>query len=147
MSWTLDPRIEATSVFVVDLPICQVRLQNDQRWPWLVLVPRGSGLVEIDQVGALERAVLMEEVVAAGTAVRRLGDAAGRPVEKLNVGALGNVVAQLHVHVVGRRRDDQAWPGPVWGFGEASLLTPERLKAAMVLAASVLGASTPPGTR
>jgi diadenosine tetraphosphate (Ap4A) HIT family hydrolase len=64
--------------------------------------------------------LLTEEIVAAGVAVKAMGVALGRPVEKLNVGALGNITPQLHVHVVGRRADDPAWPGPVWGVGEAA---------------------------
>ena len=117
MSWSADPRFEATSVFAADLPLCQVRLQDDVRWPWLVLLPRGAGLRELDELSPLDRASLVEEVTLAMAAVRCLGVAQSRPVEKLNVGALGNVVAQLHVHVVGRRGDDAAWPGPVWGVG------------------------------
>ena len=91
---------------------------DDQRFPWLVLVPRRLSVSEIEQLPAAERAQLMEEGVAAGAAVRAIGAALGRPVEKLNLGALGNVTPQLHLHVVGRRRDDDAWPGPVWGVGE-----------------------------
>ena len=70
---------------------------------------------EIEHLSPKDRALLMDEIVAAGAAVRAVGAALGRPVEKLNVGALGNRVEQLHVHVVGRRGDDAAWPDPVWG--------------------------------
>jgi diadenosine tetraphosphate (Ap4A) HIT family hydrolase len=96
-----------------------VRLQDDARFPWLILIPRRAGLHEIEDLTAAERAVLMDEVVLAGERVRELGQAAGRPVQKLNVAALGNVTAQLHVHVVGRRHDDGQWPDPVWGRGTA----------------------------
>ena len=116
----LDLLLARDSLFVCDLKLCQVRLQNDRRWPWLVLVPRGGELVEIEDLSPPERAALMEEVVAAGRAVRMLGAALGFEVEKLNVGALGNVVRQLHVHVVGRRpKDDAGGKGPVWGLGVA----------------------------
>ena len=117
--FVLDPRLAADSVFVADLPLCQVRLQDDARWPWLVLVPRRPGLVEITDLPAADRAVLMEETALAYDAVRALGAALGRLPEKLNMGALGNVVAQLHVHVIGRRRDDPAGSAPVWGAGRA----------------------------
>lgn len=117
--FTVDPRLAADSLFVADLPLCQVRLQNDARWPWLVLVPRQADLVELEDLDGAERAVLMEEVVTAGRLVRRLGQAMGSPVEKLNVGALGNVVRQLHVHVIGRRPGDPAGAAPVWGVGSA----------------------------
>ena len=114
-----DPAFEAGSVVVCDWSLCQLRLQDDARFPWLILIPRRAGLHEIEDLTAAERAVLMDEVVRAGDMVRSLGRAAGRPVQKLNVAALGNVTAQLHVHVIGRRHDDGQWPDPVWGRGEA----------------------------
>ena len=114
-----DPAFEGGSVFVADWPLCQVRLQDDARFPWLILIPRVGGAVELDDLSPADRARLMEEIVRAGEAVRAEGKAAGRPVDKLNVAALGNVTAQLHVHVVGRRRDDGLWPDPVWGRGGA----------------------------
>ena len=93
-------------------PLCHVRLQDDARFPWLILIPRVEGAVELEDLSVEQRAMLMEETVRAGALVRRMG-----VVEKLNVGAIGNVTAQLHVHVVGRRRDDGLWPDPVWGRG------------------------------
>lgn len=117
MRFALDARLESSSAFVADLPLCHVRLQDDRRWPWLVLIPRRPRLREAEDLAPEDRARMLDEAVLAGRAVRALGDAAGRPVEKLNLGALGNIVPQLHLHVVGRRADDPAWPGPVWGFG------------------------------
>lgn len=102
---------------MAELALCRVRLQNDARWPWLVLVPRLAGAVELDALAPGDRAQLIEEAALAAAAVRALGEALGRPVAKINTAALGNVVPQLHVHVVGRRPDDPAWPGPVWGVG------------------------------
>ena len=110
-----DPAFEAGSVFAVDWPLCQVRLQDDARFPWLILLPRVEGAVELDDLNREQRTALMEEVVRAGEVVRALAEAAGRPVDKLNTAALGNVTRQLHVHVVGRRRDDGLWPDPIWG--------------------------------
>ncbi len=115
----IDPAFIATSHVVGDLPLCHVRLQDDARYPWLVLIPRLTGLKEIEQLSAGDRARLMEEAVLAGKAVRVLGGLFDFEVEKLNIGALGNVTAQLHVHVVGRRAEDPAWPGPVWGHSAA----------------------------
>ena len=109
-----DPAFEAGSVAAAEWPLCHVRLQDDARFPWLILIPRVEGAVELADLSAEQRAALMEETVRAGDLVRRLG-----PVEKLNVGAIGNVTSQLHVHVVGRRRDDGLWPAPVWGRGPA----------------------------
>ncbi|MBX9801947.1 MAG: HIT domain-containing protein [Caulobacteraceae bacterium] len=126
-----DPAFEAGSVAVCDWPLCQLRLQDDARFPWLVLIPRRAGLREIDDLTPAERAVLMEEVVRAGDLVRSLGEAAGRPVQKLNVAALGNVTAQLHIHVVGRRPDDGLWPDPVWGRGAAVACGADGLQAAI----------------
>ena len=118
MTWTPDPAFEAGSVAVCDLALCQVRLQDDARFPWLILLPRVAGAVELVDLGRKDQGRLMGEIAQASEAVRALGDKLGRPVEKLNVAAIGNVTAQLHVHVVGRRRDDGLWPDPVWGRGE-----------------------------
>jgi len=114
-AFSADPAFEAGSVFAIDWPLCQVRLQDDARFPWLILLPRVTGAVELDDLTAPQRAGLMEEMVRAGDVVRALGQAAGQPVDKLNTAALGNVTRQLHVHVVGRRRDDGLWPDPIWG--------------------------------
>lgn len=129
-SFTADPAFDAGSVLACDWPLCQVRLQDDVRFPWLILIPRRPGLHELEDLTPAERAVLMDEVVRAGEAVRALGLAAGRPVQKLNVGAIGNVTAQLHVHVVGRRHDDGLWPDPVWGRGAAVRHDASALQAA-----------------
>lgn len=112
MGFEVAPAFEAGSVAVAEWPLCHVRLQDDARFPWLILIPRVQGAVELEDLSVEQRTVLMEETVRAGALVRRLG-----AVEKLNVGAIGNVTAQLHVHVVGRRRDDSLWPDPVWGRG------------------------------
>ncbi|WP_299011006.1 HIT domain-containing protein [uncultured Caulobacter sp.] len=136
--FVLDPAFVATSHLVADLPLCEVRLQDDVRYPWLVLIPRQAGRTEIEQLDVGHRLQLMEEIVLAGAAVRAIGAALGLEVEKLNVGALGNVTAQLHVHVVGRRRDDPAWPGPVWGHSAAMPYGPDALEAAITAAEEVL---------
>ncbi|WP_396594993.1 HIT domain-containing protein [Brevundimonas sp. R86498] len=113
--FAVDPAFAAGSVFAVDWPLCHVRLQDDARFPWLILIPRVVGASELEDLSPDRRLALMEETVRAGDRVRALGTASGRPVDKLNVAALGNVTAQLHIHVVGRRRDDPLWPDPVWG--------------------------------
>lgn len=119
MSWTPDPAFSASSQAVADLPLCHVRLQDDARYPWLILLPRVVGAVELTDLSREDRSRLMDEIVRVSGVVRRMGEAMQRPVDKLNVATLGNVTAQLHVHVIGRRRDDEAWPGPVWGVGSA----------------------------
>jgi diadenosine tetraphosphate (Ap4A) HIT family hydrolase len=126
-----DPAFDAGSVVVCDWPLSQLRLQDDARFPWLILIPRRAGLHEIEDLSPAERATLMDEVVRAGEMVRALGRAAGRPVQKLNVAALGNVTAQLHLHVIGRRHDDGLWPDPVWGRGAATPYGANGLQAAV----------------
>ena len=136
----LDPAFVATSHKVADLPLCEVRLQDDARYPWLVLIPRQPDLREIEELDVAHRLQLMEEIVLAGTAVRAVGAALGLTIDKLNVGALGNVTAQLHVHVVGRRKDDPAWPGPVWGHSPALAYSTEGLAASIAAAREALKA-------
>lgn len=134
----LHPAFPPTSEALGELPLCHVRLQADARYPWIVLIPRLEGLREIDELTVADRARLMEEIVLAGAAVRALGEARGRPVEKLNVGALGNVTPQLHIHVVGRRSDDAAWPGAVWGLGAAEAYVGDGLAAAVATSRKAL---------
>src|ERR1700761_5402460 len=136
--FAVSTAISNVSEPLVSLPLCEARLQADARWPWLVLIPRRVGAKEIEHLSAADRAILMEEAMLSGAAVRAIGSALGRPVEKLNLGALGNVTPQLHVHVVGRRADDAAWPGPVWGVGEAKPYTPQNLSAALNAAAGAM---------
>lgn len=126
-----DPAFDAGSVIALDWPLCQVRLQDDSRFPWLILIPRRAGLHELEDLEPGERAALMDEVLKAGEMVRLLGEASGHPVQKLNVGAIGNVTAQLHVHVVGRRHDDALWPDPIWGRGPATPYGAPALQAAI----------------
>ena len=119
-----DPRLAADSFFLADGPLSQLRVMDDTRFRWLVLVPRRPGAVEwIDLDGDAQR-LLLAEINLAGRLLRAWG-----PVHKLNIGALGNVVRQLHVHVLAREEDDAAWPGPVWGTG-----TPRRYDDAAKLA-------------
>jgi diadenosine tetraphosphate (Ap4A) HIT family hydrolase len=135
----LDPAFLATSHALGDLALSHVRLQADARYAWLVLIPRVDGAAELEDLSPNDRAALVEEIVVAGGAVRALGEALGRPVEKLNVGQLGNVTPQLHIHVVGRRRDDPAWPGPVWGQGAPTLFEDAALASAIDVARAALG--------
>jgi diadenosine tetraphosphate (Ap4A) HIT family hydrolase len=137
----LDPVFESGSAALVSLNLCEVRLQLDARFPWLILIPRVAGTREIEDLAAADRARLMDEIVLVGQAVRAMGQALGAPVAKLNVGALGNITPQLHVHVVGRRTDDVAWPGPVWGAGVALAYDAEALAAVRAAALNRLRAA------
>ena len=130
MSFELHPRLAADTRFVSDWPLCRVLLMNDARYFWLVLVPRREGLTEITDLPPPERAALMEETARAGQVIK----AAGLP--KLNIGALGNLVPQLHMHVIGRAPGDPAWPGPVWGHGTVTAYDPAALAARLDLVRS-----------
>lgn len=138
MAFDLAPAFVSTSHAVCDLALCHVRLQGDARFAWLVLIPRVQGVREIEDLSPEDQGQLLNEVVRAGAALRAVGAALGRPVEKLNVGQLGNVTPQLHVHVVGRRADDAAWPGPVWGVAGGQDYEPEALQRALEAARGAL---------
>ncbi|MDO8901797.1 MAG: HIT domain-containing protein [Phenylobacterium sp.] len=137
--FVLDPAFVATSHPLADLPLCAARLQDDAGYPWIVLIPRVSGARELEDLSAGDQTRLMAEILAAGRGVRAAGEALGRPVEKLNVGALGNVTPQLHIHVVGRRSDDPAWPDPVWGRGGGRAYGAAELARALAAASPALG--------
>ena len=114
MPFTLHPTLARDTIEVTRLPLCHVLLMNDRRFPWLILVPERDPVREIHQLSPADRAALIEEIALGSGALERLFHP-----DKLNVGALGNVVPQLHVHVVARAVGDPAWPGPVWGSGAA----------------------------
>jgi diadenosine tetraphosphate (Ap4A) HIT family hydrolase len=112
--FNLDSRLAADSIFVADLPMSQLRLMDDARFPWLVLVPRLDDAVEWTDLDDRRQAELLSEINRAASLLRTIASC-----DKLNIGALGNIVRQLHVHVVARQVGDAAWPGPVWGSGPA----------------------------
>ena len=120
--WHLHPQLADDTAPVIELPLCEVRLMDDANHPWLVLVPRIADMVEIIDLDAAQRLQLTGEIDAACRALKALF----KP-DKLNVAALGNLVPQLHVHVIARYRDDIAWPRPVWGTATARPYAPEQL--------------------
>ncbi|WP_370234522.1 HIT domain-containing protein [Brevundimonas sp.] len=132
-AFAADPAFDAGSLAVTDWPLCQVRLQDDARFPWLILIPRVPGTVEIEHLSSEDRTRLLDEGLRAGRLIRRMGEALERPVDKLNMAALGNVTAQLHLHVIGRRRDDPVWPDPVWGRGTPQPWTASGREALMAM--------------
>ena len=109
-TWSLHPQLAADTVAVGDLALSRVLLANDANYPWLILVPRQPGLVELIDLEPNEQVQLIAEIDAAARALKSVTEC-----EKLNIAALGNIVAQLHVHVVARRHSDAAWPKTVWG--------------------------------
>jgi len=133
-TFALDPRLRNDTRHVASLELCDVLLMNDTRFPWLVLVPRKAGLVEICDLSPDDQALLWREVTQASQALRSV-----EPFEKLNLGALGNIVRQLHLHLVGRCEGDAAWPGPVWGSGTALPYGEAALASMLRKLADILG--------
>ena len=121
-AWTLHPQLEADTSTIGDLPLSRLLLANDANYPWLLLVPRCTGASEIIDLSESDQNQLAAEIAAASRALKAVA-----PCDKLNVAALGNVVPQLHVHVIARFVGDPAWPNPIWGHGPARPLSePER---------------------
>jgi diadenosine tetraphosphate (Ap4A) HIT family hydrolase len=118
--FALDPRLAQDSQLLAHGPLSQLRLVDDLRFPWLLLVPRLAGASEWLDLETAQQQLLLAELHQAAGVLRRW-----QPCEKLNVGALGNIVRQLHVHLVGRSEGDAAWPGPVWGAGTPRRATGE----------------------
>jgi diadenosine tetraphosphate (Ap4A) HIT family hydrolase len=108
--WSLHPQLERDTEIISDLVLSRLLLSNDANYPWLILVPRRHGAREIIDLDASEQRQLMAEIVIVSEALKAVTSC-----DKLNVAAIGNMVPQLHVHIVARRRDDPAWPRPVWG--------------------------------
>lgn len=109
----IDDRLQTDCKFICDLQLCRLLLLNDNRWPWLILVPRIDQAVEIHQLNSRDQALLQVETSGVATMLAELSGC-----EKINSGALGNIVRQLHIHIIGRNTGDANWPGPVWGFGK-----------------------------
>ncbi len=113
--FTLDPRLNNDTHFIASFTLCDALLMNDARYPWVILVPRITGITEIFQLTPAEQQQLMIESNTVAAKLTELVSA-----DKMNVAALGNVVSQLHIHHVARYHSDEAWPAPVWGKGEAT---------------------------
>ena len=118
-AFELDPRLAVDSHLLAEGPLSQLRLMDDLRFPWLVLVPRLEGASEWLDLEPPAQQLLLQELNAAAALLR-----AWQSCDKLNIGALGNIVRQLHVHLVGRSEGDAAWPGPVWGAGSIQRASP-----------------------
>ena len=112
---TLNEELAKNSRFVTDLPLCEVRIQNEARFPWILLVPKRDNIEEIIDLSVEDQEQLLKELRMASKVMQEAFNA-----DKLNVGALGNIVRQLHVHVIARYETDLAWPNPVWGYFELS---------------------------
>jgi len=112
-TFQLDARLAADTLGVMELETCTLRLLDDARWPWLVLVPKIHGAVEWHELSKGQRIMVDAEVARVAAALKTVTGC-----EKINIATIGNMVRQLHVHVIARREGDANWPGPVWGFGD-----------------------------
>ena len=108
--FTLHKTLARDTIEIARWPLCRVLLMNDSRYPWLILVPAQLNLTEMHDLNSADQTVLMSEITRASQALTAL-----YAPDKINVGALGNMVPQLHIHVIARFRADDGWPGPVWG--------------------------------
>ena len=111
-SWQLDSRLANDTLPVFDNGGVTILLMNDRRWPWLILVPKVAGAEELHDLGPEIGPVVMDIAISAGEKLKAMTDC-----EKINIAAIGNMVRQLHIHVIARNEGDQNWPGPVWGYG------------------------------
>jgi diadenosine tetraphosphate (Ap4A) HIT family hydrolase len=118
--WSLHSQLAQDTVPVGDLPLTRVLLANDANFPWLILVPRRPGLIELIDLEENAQVQLLGEVATSARVLKNITEC-----EKLNIAALGNQVPQLHVHVIARRRSDAAWPKPVWGAASPSAYDPK----------------------
>ena len=122
--FALDQRLQQDTLAIGDFPLCRLLLSNDSNYPWFILVPRINGISEVFQLSVIDQQKLWNETT---TLAQLLSEGFG--ADKMNIGALGNVVSQLHVHVIVRKRDDMAWPAPVWGKHPARPYTEEQVAA------------------
>jgi len=122
--FALDQRLQQDTLVIGDFPLCRLLLSNDSNYPWFILVPRINGISEVFHLDVADQQKLWEETTGLA---QLLNDGLG--ADKMNIGALGNVVSQLHVHVIVRKRDDAAWPAPVWGKHPARPYTEEPVVA------------------
>ena len=122
--FALDDRLARDSRSLIRIGLCELRLQNDRRWPWLVLVPQRPDVAEVFELTPLDQAMLTFEMNTVAVALK-----AATGADKINVAALGNIVRQLHVHIIARNEGDAAWPGPVWGYGRAEPYADDEMEA------------------
>jgi diadenosine tetraphosphate (Ap4A) HIT family hydrolase len=121
--WALHAQLARDTVDIGDLPLCRVLVIRDANYPWLLLAPRRPAVVEIIDLDEVEQAQLMTETTRVARALKAVTEC-----DKLNIAALGNLVPQLHVHIIARRTGDAAWPRPVWGVVPAVAHDPEQLE-------------------
>jgi diadenosine tetraphosphate (Ap4A) HIT family hydrolase len=136
--WSLHPQLRADTALVCDLALSRVLVMNDANFPWLILVPRRAGMSEIFDLGG-EQSVLGNEVSLVSRVLKDITQC-----DKLNIAAIGNVVPQLHVHIVARRKDDALWPKPVWGAAPPRPYDPAALERFITAIRERLQGAAPP---
>ncbi len=132
--WELDPQITHDTARVGDLPLSRVLVSRDASYPWVILVPRRSGAVELIDLTEADQAQVTREIAEVARVLKSV-----TACDKLNIAAIGNLVAQLHIHIVARRRGDAAWPKPIWGAGPAHAYAPDALDQFIVTLRRDLG--------
>ncbi len=131
--FVLDARLEQDSLNVGDFPLCRLLLMNDANYLWFILVPRLEEVSEVFQLGSADQQMLWKETSTFAEIIKDTFAA-----HKMNIATLGNVVSQLHMHVIARRREDAAWPAPVWGLHPARPYTAEQIEGIKQKLRSVL---------
>jgi len=133
--FALDQRLQQDTLVIGDFPLCRLLLSDDSNYPWFILVPRINGISEVFQLDVADQQILWKETTLLAQLLNE-----GLGADKMNIGALGNVVSQLHVHVIVRKRDDAAWPAPVWGKHPARPYTDEQVAVIRVRLRALLPA-------
>jgi diadenosine tetraphosphate (Ap4A) HIT family hydrolase len=123
MSFKLHPQLEKDSYTLGEFNLCRVLLINDSNYPWLCLVPRRENISEMHELTEDDEMILLREIMHTSRIMKKVFNA-----DKINIAALGNMVPQLHVHIIARYKDDVAWPSPVWGKEEMIEYTAEQVK-------------------
>ena len=128
MSFSLDERLEADSLFVRNHDNIQIRVMNDARYVWVLLVPEIPDVTELHELTPTKQHSLMRLAVTIGAGIKANALSTMPAITKINTALIGNMVSQLHLHIVGRHEDDEAWPRPVWGVGKAIRLDEDGIK-------------------
>ena len=136
--FTLDERLEKSSYLILQRGGIQIRLADDSRFPWLILIPEQAQASELHDLDKDLQRDILDLATRLGEAMKRIFEA-----DKVNVAAIGNLIPQLHVHVVARRHDDDAWPAPIWGFGEPVPLTEQLRRARAEAICTAMGQELP----
>lgn len=122
-TFQLHERLQQDTLFVTDLALSRVLLMNDARFPWLILVPRKNGISELHELEHTDQILLLKEITRLSTILKNLFEP-----DKLNIATIGNIVSQLHIHIVARKKQDVAWPSPVWGFAQPQLYPNDQIE-------------------